>query len=213
MRSQRATRKSGASKGRNTRRRLLFAHSAGPQGDREGSGFLVAALRRGLGSGYDVRYPIMPDPDDPAYAPWRDRLEEELAALADGAILVGHSLGGSVLLKLLSERKPRTRVPHIAGLFLVATPFWGPEGWGVEEFRLRKDFAARLPRIPRLVLFHSRDDDEVPFAHLGLYARALPQATVRELDGYGHLFEHGCRELVEEIVGAASDAPRVVHAS
>ncbi len=213
MKSQSETRKSRASKGRSTRRRILFAHSAGPQGDREGSGFLVASLRRGLGRGYDVRYPIMPDPDDPVYAPWRDRLEKELAALADGAVLVGHSLGGSVLLKLLSERKPGKRVPRFAGLFLVATPFWGPEGWGVDEFRLRKDIAARLPRIPRLVLCHSRDDDEVPFAHLGLYARALPQATVRELDGHGHLFENGCRELVEEIAGAAGDAPRVVHGS
>jgi uncharacterized protein len=179
-------------------RQILFAHSAGPQGDREGSGPLVASLRRTLGSRYDLRYPIMPDPDDPAYAPWQERLENELAALDDDVILVGHSLGGSVLLKSLSERKPRRR---IAGMFLVATPFWGAE---LDEFVLREDFAARLPRIPRVVLYHSRDDDEVPFAHLGRYARALPRATVRELDGYGHLFETGCRELVDDIVEACS---------
>jgi uncharacterized protein len=183
-------------------RRILFAHSAGPQGGREGSGHLVANLRTALGSGYDVRYPIMPEPDDPAYAPWRDRLEEELAAVDDGVVLVGHSLGGSVLLKLLSERKHTRR---IAGMFLVATPFWGGASWEL-EFRLREGFAARLPRIPRLGLYHSRDDEEVPFAHLALYARAIPEAKVRELDGYGHLFRKTCRELVEDLEDACAAA-------
>jgi serine hydrolase len=181
------------------RRQILVAHSAGPQGDREGSGYLVASLRKALGSGYDLRYPIMPEPDSPAYAPWHERLEKELAALDDDVILVGHSLGGSVLLKVLSERKHRKR---IAGMFLVAMPFWGSEGWQIDEFVLREGFAAKLPRIPRIVLYHSRDDDVVPFVHLGLYARALAQATVRELDGYGHLFKKGCRELAENIADA-----------
>jgi uncharacterized protein len=192
-------------------RQILFAHSAGPQGSRQGSGFLVATLRKALGSGYDVRYPIMPEPDDPAYAPWHERLEQELAALDDGAVLVGHSLGGSVLLKTLSERKPTQR---IAGMFLVATPFWGGAGWQLDEFTLREGFASRLPRIPKLCLYHSRDDEEVPFGHLALYARALPQATVRGLDGYGHLFKKTCRELVEDIeeacerTGLKESAPR-----
>ena len=176
-------------------RQVLFVHSAGPQGDRQGSGYLVASLRKALGAGYDVRYPIMPDPDHPAYAPWRAQLEKELAALDDDALLVGHSLGGSVLLKALSERRHEKR---IAGLFLLATPFWGREGWQA-EFALREGFAATLPAIPSKVLYHSRDDDEVPVAHLALYARALPQATVRELDGYGHLFMKECRDLIEDI--------------
>jgi predicted alpha/beta hydrolase family esterase len=137
----------------------------------------------------------MPDPDKPAYAPWKERLEKELAALEDEAIVVGHSLGGSVVLKVLSETK---HTSPIAGIFLVATPFWGGSG-EVEEFALRKDFAARLPKTPRVFLYHSRDDDVVPFAHLALYGEALPRATVRELDGYGHLFKKRCRELVADI--------------
>jgi len=155
----------------------------------------VESLRKALGAQYELRSPIMPDPDKPAYAPWKERLEKELAALEDEAIVVGHSLGGSVVLKVLSETK-HTR--PIAGIFLVATPFWGGSG-EVEEFALRKDFAARLPKTPRVSLHHSRDDDVVPFAHLALYGEALPRATVRELDGYGHLFKKRCRELVADI--------------
>ena len=176
-------------------RHLLFVHSAGLQGRRQGSGWFLASLRKALGEQYELRSPTMPDPDNPAYAPWKERLEEELASLDDEAIVVGHSLGGSVVLKVLSETK-HTR--PIAGIFLVATPFWGGSG-EVEEFALRKDFAARLPKIPRVFLYHSRDDDVVPFAHLALYSGALPRATVRELDGYGHLFKKGCPERVGDI--------------
>jgi uncharacterized protein len=175
------------------KQQVLFVHSAGPQGPGEGSNSLVGALGKALGAGYDLRHPIMPDPDNPAYAPWKKRVENELAALDPDAFLVGHSLGGSVLLKCLSESK---RTQPIAGMFLLATPFWGPH---MQEFALRENFGAGLPEIRRIFLYHSRDDDEVPFAHLGLYVRALPHATVRELEGHGHLFENGCRELVEDI--------------
>jgi uncharacterized protein len=172
---------------------VLFVHSAGPQGPGEGSSHMVAALREAPGAGYDLRYPIMPDPDDPAYAPWKSRVETEMAGLDDNALLLGHSLGGSVLLKCLSESKRKRAVP---GLFLVATPFWGPH---MQEFMLQENFAAGLSEVRQIFLYHSRDDDTVPFAHLDRYARALPQATVLELDGYGHVFEQGCRELVEDM--------------
>jgi len=51
-------------------------------------------LRSELGPSYDIRYPRMPNEDDPSYAQWKATLEKELAALDDGAILVGHPTGG-----------------------------------------------------------------------------------------------------------------------
>src|ERR1043165_538898 len=106
------------------RRPILFIPSAGPKGAREGSSDMVAQLRPGLGRGYDVRFPLMPAPDAPRYAAWRDTIEDELAALPADALIVAHSLGGSMLLKTLSDR-PHDRA--LAGLFLVATPFWNPD--------------------------------------------------------------------------------------
>jgi len=44
-----------------------------------------------------------PGAETPRYAAWKSQLEESLALLNDKSILVGHSLGGSVLLKYLSE--------------------------------------------------------------------------------------------------------------
>src|SRR5215470_16485399 len=175
-------------------REVLFVHSAGPQGEHHGSDDFVRLLRAGLGDAYELRAPLMPAPDEPRYAAWAAHLD----AVAGGAtLLVGHSLGGSVLVKWLCETARRDA---LAGLFLVATPFWGTD---MPDWALRGDFAARLPPIARLFLYHSRDDDGVPFRHLARYARALPRATVRELDGYGHLFDRPFPELVADIEGSA----------
>nr|WP_235788441.1 alpha/beta hydrolase [Salipaludibacillus sp. CUR1] len=45
----------------------------------------------------------MPNPENPEYILWKKQLEKELDKLNGDVILVGHSLGGSVLLKYLSE--------------------------------------------------------------------------------------------------------------
>lgn len=179
-------------------RPVLFVHGAGAQGPHEGSQDMLAHLRAALGPDHEVRAPSMPDPDAPRHEAWRDRLVDELAALPAEALVVGHSLGGSTLLKTLAER-PRGRA--IAGMFLVATPFWDPDRPDIAEYALPEGFAARLPPIGGLFLYHSRDDEEVPFAHLERYARALPRAIVRELDGYGHVFAAPCPPLIRDILG------------
>ncbi len=105
----------------------------------------------------------MPRPNTPQYWPWARRIAN-LVAGARKPILVGHSFGASVLLKYLSEA---VRRPALAGLFLVATPFWGPD---FPEFALAPDFAVRLRDVSPLYLYHSRDDPEVPFEHLERYS-------------------------------------------
>jgi predicted alpha/beta hydrolase family esterase len=175
------------------KKQILFLHSAGPQGTHEGSSDLVAWLKKELSHDYNVHFPIMPDPDNPEYEAWREKIEEELDATEDGVILVGHSLGGSVLLKQLSEHPFNKK---ISGMFLIATPFWGKE---MDEYMLKNDFASRLPEIPVTILYHSRHDEMVPFSHLGTYAKKMPKAYVRELYGDDHVFADGIPELVKDI--------------
>jgi uncharacterized protein len=175
---------------------VLFIHGAG-EGAFEEDGLLVASLQNALGFAYDLRYPNMPEEDSATYADWKAPIERALATLDDEVILVGHSVGGSVLIKYLSEQqldKP------ISSLFLLATPYWGAdEFWKWDEARLPEDVAAKLASIPRIFLYHSRDDDTVPFAHLALYAAKLPQATIREFDGRGHQFGNDLAEVAEDI--------------
>jgi uncharacterized protein len=111
-------------------------------------------------------------------------------------LLVGHSLGALVLLRYLSEEEVKKPV---AGLFLVAAPYAGTGGWEVGEDQLREAFATRLPRGLPVFLYHSRDDEVVPFAHLALYEAKLPWAAVRGFDGRGHQFGDDLSEVAGDI--------------
>jgi predicted alpha/beta hydrolase family esterase len=177
------------------KRQALFIHGGG-EGAYEEDKKMAASLQDALGSAYDVRCPKMPDEDSPEYKAWKERIAQELAALDGEVILVGHSLGGSILLKYLSEEKVEKPV---AGIFLVAPPYWGAEDWEVGEYELQKGFASKLPEESPVFFYHSRDDEWVPFAHLALYAEKLPQATIREFDGRGHQFDDDLSEVARDI--------------
>jgi predicted alpha/beta hydrolase family esterase len=175
---------------------VLFIHGAG-KGAFEEDRLLAASLHNALGPTYDVHYPKMPEEDSATNADWKALIERELATLDDHMVLVGHSVGASVLLKYLSEVRPDK--PIIA-LFLLATPYWGADDfWTWEEARLPEDVAAKLASIPHISLYHNRDDEVVPFAHLALHAAKLPQATIRELDRGGHQFGNDLTEVAEAI--------------
>jgi predicted alpha/beta hydrolase family esterase len=177
---------------------ILFIHGAGnlirqhkPLGSRK----LVESLRQQLGSDYQILAPEMPDPDNPRHLAWRDQIEQELGRLSADVLLIGHSLGGSTLLKYLAEG---TYHRSIAGLFLVAAPYWGKQDWEL-EYAVPDDFASRLPPISQIFLYHSRSDEEVPFASLKRYQEHLPQATVRVLEGTQHAFTEGLPLLAQDI--------------
>src|SRR5262245_48151311 len=177
-------------------RSILFAHSSGPQGPGEGSRPFVARLRGELGEAWDVRFPVLPDPDDPRYERWGEALEGELASADTPLTVVGHSLGGSVVLKLLSGGDLPDR---ITGLILAATPFWSESGWEA-EWALPAGWPGPEVTLPPTHLFHSRDDEEIPFEHLERYEARLPRAVVHPLDGNGHLYDRGdLTEIVEVI--------------
>ncbi|WP_102272105.1 alpha/beta hydrolase [Cytobacillus massiliigabonensis] len=179
------------------KRTVLFIHSAGPQGQDLGSSKLSAYVEKELRDTYQFIFPKMPAPENPKYAPWKNQLEKELKKLNGEVILVGHSLGGSVLLKYLSEES--CSLP-ISGLFIIASPYWGfDEDWQLKDFFLQKNFEEHLPKIPNLFLYHSRDEEIVPFSHHKMYAEKLPQAAIRELEGKEHLFLNGLPILVNDL--------------
>jgi predicted alpha/beta hydrolase family esterase len=181
--------------GSDTKRRVLFVHGGG-KGAHEADQELAASLQNALGAGYEVLSPKMPNEDSPEYGAWRDRISEELADFDGEAILAGHSLGASVLLKYLSEEKPERPV---AGAFLVATPYWGAEDWEVDEYALREDFASKLPEGLPTFFYHGRDDEVAPFGHLALYKERLPWATFRGFDGLGHQFDGDLSRVARDI--------------
>lgn len=100
-------------------RYVLFIHGAGTGAYAEDR-LLAASLQRDLGAEYEVHYPQMPDEEHSPYGAWSTEIARRLAGFDDAVTLVGHSVGGSVLLKYLCEQGPTRRV---AGLFVVAAPF------------------------------------------------------------------------------------------
>jgi predicted alpha/beta hydrolase family esterase len=89
-------------------KQILFVQGGGKDVHEQWDSKLVEDLRRELGQGYEVRYPIMPNEADPQYALWRVALENEIAALPNGAIVVGHSIGGTILINVLADHAPRS---------------------------------------------------------------------------------------------------------
>jgi predicted alpha/beta hydrolase family esterase len=176
---------------------VLFIQGGG-EGAHECDSRLAADLQGKLGSGYAVRYPLMPNESDPNYRAWSRCIGQELRPLGHDVVLVAHSVGASVLVRFLAENAPEN---SLAGIFLVAAPFLRePEGWQSEEAQLPADAADKLPpRVP-LFLYQGRDDEVVPFAHLALYARTFPNAVVRELDGRDHQLNDDLTEVANDIL-------------
>ena len=157
---------------------------------------LVASLKKELGAGYTIRYPRMPHEADPDATAWKKAIDRGLRKLSDGVILVGHSIGAAILIDYLAdgnlERRP-------SGVFLIATPFIGDGGWPSDDLRPTRELASLLPDEAPLYLYHGRDDETVPFSHVGMFAKALPHATIRRLEGRNHQLNDKLSELAHDI--------------
>ncbi|WP_069768822.1 alpha/beta fold hydrolase [Streptomyces sp. LUP30] len=185
-------------------RQILFVQGGGEGAHDAWDDKLVDSLRRELGDGYEVRYPRMPDEDDPSPARWAPAVHRELADLADGAIVVGHSVGATILVHALAERPPGAR---LAAIVLIAAPFVGRGGWPGDEFALPGDLGARLPQGARVHVFHGLADETAPPSHADLYARAIPQAQVHRLPGRDHQLNDDLSEVAEAISPDGLPAP------
>jgi predicted alpha/beta hydrolase family esterase len=174
---------------------VLFVQGAG-EGAYEEDRALAESLREHLGAGYTVRYPKMPNDGDTDYAALKGALAKELRAINGKVIMVGHSAGGAALMKFLSEE---IIDKEVVGIFLIAAPYFGAGGWEIEGDSLRDGFGAQLPQRAPVFLYHSRDDEVVPFAHLALYGKQLPDATMREFNGRGHQFKNDLSQVAADI--------------
>ncbi len=158
---------------------------------------LADSLRDELGAGFEVRYPRMVDEDEPDVDAWGRQIDQELDAMPGDVVVVGHSIGASVVLKHLSERVPSERV---RGLFLLATPSWGADDfWHWEACTLDPAATRRLTgRLP-VALYHAADDEAVPFSHLARNHGLVPGASIHEIPEGGHQYANDLGFLARDI--------------
>ena len=144
-----------------------------------------------LGEGYDVLAPIMPNKTNAQFSEWCLWFEKMFPFLEDGVILIGHSLGGTFLAKYLAEH---TFPKRIGALFLVAAPH-DAHTEGVGDFLLPASLDGVRQQCATIVLFHSTDDDVVPFAQLAEYQQQLPNAHVTTFTDREHFNQSAFPEL------------------
>lgn len=179
-------------------RQLLFVQGGGGENAHDAwDSKLVENLQRALGPEYEIRYPRMPDEDDPKFAPWKAALCKEFDKLGDEALLVGHSIGATILVHSLAE-EPLKRPP--AGLFLVSMPFIGEGGWPSDEIKPKPDLGGKLPAQCPVYLYHGDADETVPIKHVELSAKAIPQAVLRKLAGRDHQLDNDMSEVAADIL-------------
>ncbi len=176
-------------------KQILFIQGGGDKGY-EVDKALVASLKTALGKGYDIKYPeIKPDESLPDFG-WIQQIGNEISECKNDVILAGHSFGASMILKYLSENSINKK---IAGIFLVAAPFWdGNEDWKA-GLKLRENFADNLPDEVSIFFYHCQDDAEAPFYSLNVYKQKLPRAAFREIKSGGHQLNNDLTLVANDI--------------
>jgi predicted alpha/beta hydrolase family esterase len=188
-----------------TPRQVLFVQGGGQGTHDEWDDKLVFSLRAELGNGFEVRYPRMPDEDDPSESTWVPAIRQEIASLDNGAVIVGHSVGATMLVHALANHPPDRA---LGAIVLLAAPFVGAGGWHSDDFELPNDLGARLPPSVPIHLFYGLADDTVPPSHADLYARAIPQARLHPLPERDHQLGNDLHDVAELIRQATSRRQR-----
>ncbi len=149
-----------------------------------------------LGTGYEVIAPDMPDKANAKYVEWKIWFEKFIPYLEPEIILVGHSLGGTFLIKYLSENAMPKKV---LGLFLIAPCFESTAEDSLADFVLQGSLSLVSQQAPDITLYHSEDDPVTPFANFKKFQSKFPGATARTFRDRGHFNQDVFPELIADI--------------
>ncbi|MEY4723341.1 MAG: hypothetical protein RLZZ324_854 [Candidatus Parcubacteria bacterium] len=161
-----------------------------------------ATLGKTLGADFTVFTPRMPNPQNASFDDWALWFEKFMTVMRPGVILVGHSLGGIFLAKYLATHAASVKVK---ALFLVA-PLHTIAGEGLApEFELPRNMNRVVEQVPKIHLYHSEDDQVVPFDNLLKYQADLPGAITSIFGDRGHFNMAAFPEIVADIRAAAAE--------
>lgn len=153
-------------------------------------------LANNLGKEFQVIRPEMPSKRNARYVEWKIWFEKFLPFLTNDIILIGNSLGGTFVAKYLAENQfPK----KIKAVFLVAPCFKDLPEEKLLDFELPESLSKVEQQTNKIFIYHSKDDNVVPFLHLAKFQEALPSATVRIFEDRGHFNVEELREIVEDI--------------
>ncbi|MEV6337622.1 alpha/beta fold hydrolase [Nocardia vinacea] len=138
--------------------------------------------------GHTVTIPNLPDPDAPRLEPWREAFATAVAAAgpAGDTVLVGHSIGGVNVLRML-EQHDVAAAGQFAGVLLVSTAAHEVGYDILAEFFAEPFDWARIRGAAREFRVLAAADDPVnvpdPVEHVGLLVRGLAATAVLTATG------------------------------
>jgi predicted alpha/beta hydrolase family esterase len=153
-------------------------------------------LQKNLGDSYDVILPRMPNSQNARYVEWEIVFDKFVSQLDENIIFIGHSLGGIFLAKYLSEKVyPKS----IKAVFLVAAPYNTPNDHPCVDFNLLTDLSGLEKQVDKVFIYHSQDDQIVPFSNFIRYQKEIPKATSRIFTDKQHFNQEDFPELISDI--------------
>ncbi len=157
-------------------------------------------LKHALSPQRQVFLPQMPSPQHATYRAWKIWFEKHLPYFGDEKIvLIWSSLGGWFLCKRLSENKFPKKIDQ---LHLVAAVIHkdGLNGESFGDFQFDHKYLSHLEQqCNEIFIYHSRDDEMVPYAQAELLKTYLPKAQLCTFETRGHFLQPAFPELLEHM--------------
>jgi len=153
-----------------------------------------------LGDDYEVLIPRMPNKQNARYEEWKIWFERIDNLLDDEVILIGHSMGGTFLVKYLSENIFSKKIKSVV---LVAAPFDEEDdvknGDSTADFIPPSSLIKLIEQARKIYILYSKDDPVVAFRQLERYQQALPDAKVIVFEDRQHFGQETFPEIIELI--------------
>lgn len=153
-------------------------------------------LEKTLGKDFTVLSPVMPCKFNAKYREWSIWFEKLFPYIKDNVVLIGHSLGGTFLVKYLSKNNFPKR---ILATYLVSPAYNEDSGHSLATFSLPGSLEKFKKQGGKIFIYHSRDDLIAPFVNFIKYTKVLPEAEKRIFKNRGHFLQEEFPELVKDI--------------
>lgn len=160
-------------------------------------------LEWSLSEKFDSFAPLMPNKQSSDYDAWKIWFEKIFQYVNPDSsiklILIGQSLGAAFLVRYLSENSMPKKVDQ---LHLVSTMVDDLDHLGEQIINFKPDLD-KIPNVEKKVnkifMYHSKDDNLVPFEQSLIVKKYLPKAEFLEFEDRGHFAQPAFIELLEMI--------------